>query len=119
MFVWPANFTAPEFCDSLERMQAKKRTVKGTNQAGKIDLTAIRHVVRALHVFPKSDGWVVTASGAHQFTQQFSSKEEALHFGESAARKKGTALIIHERDGKITDVDPHGSPTDRPRARNH
>jgi hypothetical protein len=100
-------------------MQVKKRTVKGAAQSGKIDLAAIRHVVRALHVVPKSDGWLVTASGAHQFTQQFSRKEDAVHFGESAARKKGTALIIHERDGRITDVDTHGSHADRPRARNH
>jgi hypothetical protein len=99
-------------------MNAKKRTVKGTNQAGKIDLTAIRHAVRALHVFPKSDGWVVTASGAHQLTQQFSSKEEAVHFGESAARRKGTALIIHERDGRIKDIETDESPSNTTMSRN-
>jgi len=100
-------------------MQAKKRTVKGVSQTGKIDPTAIRHVVRALHVVPQPDGWLVTASGADQPPQQFSRKEDAVLFGESTARKKGTSLIIHERDGKITDVTTHESSSEPSWARNH
>lgn len=100
-------------------MQAKKRTVKGTTQTGKIDLTTIRHVVRALHVVPQSDGWVVTASGADQPTQQFARKEDAVQFGESVAKRKRTSLIIHGRDGKIQDIDAYGSDPISPGDRNH
>jgi hypothetical protein len=85
-------------------MQAKKRKVKPATQTGKIERTKIRHVVRAMHVVPKSGGWVVTGSGAGQPTQQFSRKEDAVQFGESVARRKRTSLIIHGRDGKVQDI---------------
>jgi hypothetical protein len=113
------KFTAPTICGNLQLMQAKKRKVKATTQTGKIDLTKIRHVIRALHVVPKSGGWVVTASGAGQPTQQFSRKQDAVQFGESVAKRKRTSLIIHGRDGKIEDVDSYGSAPFPPRDRNH
>jgi hypothetical protein len=100
-------------------MHAKKRKLKATTQTGKIDLTRIRHVVRALHVVPRSGGWVVTASGAGQPTQQFSRKDDAVQFGESVARRKRTSLIIHGRDGKIKDIDAYGADPLPPRDRNH
>jgi len=100
-------------------MQAKKRKVKAATQTGKIDLTRIRHVIRALHFVPKSGGWVVTASGAGQPTQHFSRKEDAVQFGESVAKRKRTSLIIHGRNGKIQDIDAHGADPLPPRNRNH
>jgi hypothetical protein len=113
------KFTERTICGNLRLMQAKKRKVKATTQTGKIDLTRIRHVVRALHVVPKSGGWVVTTSGAGQPPQQFSRKEDAVQFGESVARRKRTNLIIHGRDGKIQDIDAYGSDPIPPRDRNH
>lgn len=100
-------------------MQAKRRKVKATTQTGKIDLTKIRHVVRSLHVVPKSGGWVVTAGGAGHPARQFSRKEDAVQFGQSVARRKRTGLIIHGRDGKIQDIDVNGSDPMPPRDRNH
>ena len=100
-------------------MQVRKRKIKATTQTGKIALRKIRHVVRALHVVPKSDGWVVTTSGADHATQNFSRKEDAIQFGESLARRKRTGLIIHGRDGKIQDLDNYGSDPIPPRDRNH
>jgi hypothetical protein len=100
-------------------MQAKKRKVKATTQTGKIDLTRIRHVIRALHVVPKSGGWVVTASGADQPTQQFTRKEDAVQFGESVAKRKRTGLIIHGRDGKIQDIAAYRADPLPPRDRSH
>ena len=100
-------------------MQAKKRKVKAATQTGKIDLARIRHVVKALHVVPKSGAWVVTASGASQPTQQFSRKEDAVQFGESVAKRKRTSLIIHGRDGKIQDIGAYGTDPLPPRDRNH
>jgi hypothetical protein len=100
-------------------MQARKRKVKATSQTGKIELTKIRHAVRAFHVVPKSGGWVVTASGANHPSQQFSRKEDAVLFGESVARQKKTGLIIHGRNGQIQDLDTYGSDPIPPRNRNH
>jgi hypothetical protein len=100
-------------------MQMRKRKVKATTQTGKIALGKIRHVVRALHVVPKSGGWVVTATGAGHPTQEFSRKEDAVQFGQSVAKKKKTGLIVHGRDGKIQDFDGYASDPIPPRNRNH
>lgn len=114
-----AKFAEPTKYVSLRLMQAKKRKVKAATQTGKIGLIKIRHVIRALHVVHKSGGWVVTASGAGQPTQQFSRKEEAVQFAESAAKRKRTSLIIHGRNGKIQDIDAHAADPLPPRNRNH
>jgi len=100
-------------------MQAKKRKVRAATQIGKIDLTRIRHVIRALHVVPKSGGWVVTASGAGQPTQQFVRKEDAVQFGELVAKRKRTSLIIHGRNGKIQNIEANGADLLPPRNRYH
>ena len=100
-------------------MQAKKRKIKDTTQTGNIDLTKIRHVIRALHVVPKSGGWVVTTSGAGQPSQQFSRKEDAVQFGESVAKRQKTSLIIHGRNGTIQDIDAPPADPLPPRNRNH
>lgn len=117
--VSPSKFTEPTKCGSLRIMQAKKRKVKATTRTGKIDLTRIRHVIRSLHVVPKSGGWLVTAIGAGQPTQQFSRKEDAIQFGELVAKRKRTSLIIHGRDGKINDIDAYRAHSLPPRDRNH
>jgi hypothetical protein len=98
-------------------MYSKKRTLKTPAQSGKIARSRIRHVVRALHVVPQADGWVVTASGAAAPTRQFSRKEEAVEFGDSVARRRRTGLIIHGRDGRIQEVASYGADPFPPRER--
>ncbi len=100
-------------------MQAKKRKIKAASQTGNIELTKIRHVISALHVVPKSGGWVVTTSGAGQPTQEFTRKEDAVQFGESVAKRNRTSLIIHGRNGKIQDIDTRAADPLPPRSRNH
>jgi hypothetical protein len=68
---------------------------------------------------PKSDGWVVTTSGAEHVTQQFPGKEDAIEFGESVAKRKKTSLIVHQRDGRIEQVDSYGSDPFPARDRKH
>lgn len=104
---------------NLPFMQAKKRTLKAPTKTGKIQRSRIRTVIKALHVLPKSDGWVVTTSGAERLTQQFPSKQDALAFGESVAKRKKTSLIVHRRDGRIEHVDSYGADQLPPRDRNH
>jgi hypothetical protein len=100
-------------------MQVKKRTLKAPTKTGKIQRSRIRHVIKALHVVPKSDGWVVTTSSAEPLTQQFPTKQDALEFGESVAKKKKTSLIVHRRDGRIEQAGSYGADSFPPRDRNH
>jgi Uncharacterized protein conserved in bacteria (DUF2188) len=100
-------------------MEAKKRTLKAPTKTGKIQRSRIRTVIKALHVMPKSNGWVVTTSGAEPLTQQFPRKQDALEFGESVAKQKRTSLIVHRRDGRIEQVDSYGAGPFPPKDRNH
>ncbi|MGH7832709.1 MAG: DUF2188 domain-containing protein [Candidatus Binatia bacterium] len=99
-------------------MQAKKRTLKAPTKTGKIQRSRIRTVIKALHVMPKSDGWMVTTSGPRRLTQQFPDKQEAVEFGESVAKRQKTSLIVHGRDGRIEQVDSYGADPFPPRDRN-
>ena len=112
-------FTVTKRYGTLRFMQAKKRTVKAPTKTGKIQRSRIRTVIKALHVMPKSDGWVVTTSGAEPLTQQFPRKQDALEFGESVAKQKKTSLIVHRRDGRIEHVDSYGADPFPPKDRNH
>jgi hypothetical protein len=76
-------------------------------------------VIKALHVIPKPDGWVVTTSGVEPLVQQFPRKQDAVEFGESVAKRKKTSLIVHGRDGRIEQVDSYGADPFSPRDRNH
>jgi hypothetical protein len=100
-------------------MHTKKRTVKAPTKTGKIQRSQIRSVIKALHVMPKPDGWVVTTSGAEHLTQQFPRKQDAVEFGESVAKRNKTSLIVHRRDGRIEQVDSYGADPLPPRDRNH
>jgi hypothetical protein len=98
-------------------MQTKKRTLKAPSKTGKIQRSQIRSAIKALHVVPKSDGWVVTTSGAEQLAQEFPKKQDAVEFGESVAKRNKSSLFVHRRDGKIEQVDSFGSDPLPPRVR--
>ena len=95
-------------------MQAKKRSLKTPTKSGKLKRSHIRTVVKALHIVPKSQGWVVTTTGDQRLTQEFPNKQDAVEFGQSIAKQNKSSLIVHGRDGKIRQVDPFPA-----RDRNH
>lgn len=97
-------------------MQAKKRTLKAPTETGKIPPGEIRVAVRAVHVLPKSGGWVVRKSGEGRLTQQFPSERAALEFARSVGKRQRAQLIIHGRDGRIKQVDSYGPDPSPPRA---
>lgn len=61
------------------------------------------------HVVPNgSGGWAVKNSGALRASKTFDTQQQAISYGKDAARKGGTELYIHGRDGTIKDKRSYG-----------
>ena len=54
-------------------------------------------------------GWAVRQSGASRASKTFSKQGDAENFARNAARKEGSEVFIHRRDGTIRDVDSYRS----------
>ena len=61
------------------------------------------------HVVPSSQGgWDVRRGGADRAAGHFDYKADAVDRGRQISRNAGTALKIHNRDGRIGQSDSHG-----------
>ena len=61
------------------------------------------------HVVPNSEGrWRVLRSGAARATRVFESKEDAVGFAKTRAKKAHADVYVHRRDGTIQERDSYG-----------
>lgn len=68
------------------------------------------------HVVPSpSGGWAVKNSGAVRASKTFDTQQQAVGYGREAAKKSGTELYIHGRDGTIKDKRSYGNDPMPPR----
>lgn len=56
------------------------------------------------HVIKHQSGWVVKSSGSVRATKVFSTQSDAISVARNFAKKSGTAIVIHGKDGKIRDI---------------
>ena len=62
------------------------------------------------HVVPNPEGgWDVKRGGGEKASRHFETKQEAIDGGREISRNQGTELIIHNRDGRISQSDSHGN----------
>ena len=62
------------------------------------------------HVVPNPEGgWDVKRGGGEKASRHFETKQEAIEGGREISRNQGTELIIHNRDGRISQSDSHGN----------
>jgi len=62
------------------------------------------------HIVPNSDGgWDVKRDGAERVSGHFDTKKEAVDRGRQISQNQNTELVIHNRDGKISNSDSHGN----------
>lgn len=62
------------------------------------------------HVVPNpSGGWSVKSSGAARASKSFDTQQKAISYGRDSAKKSGTELYIHGRDGTIKNKNSYGS----------
>jgi len=68
------------------------------------------------HVVPNSNkGWCVKTENAKKASRCFTTKKEAIDYAREVSRKQKTELIIHNKDGKISQKDSHGNDPFPPR----
>ncbi len=53
------------------------------------------------HIIPKGNQWIVKKAGVDVPSQVFGSQQEASNYAKSAALNQGTAVFIHDLDGRI------------------
>lgn len=63
------------------------------------------------HVVPSDSGWAIKSSGSKKATKVFSTQKDAIEAARGIARRQGSELLIHGRDGKIREKNTYG--TDR------
>jgi uncharacterized protein YdaT len=62
------------------------------------------------HVVTNSGGgWDVKRNGADKASAHFDTKQEAINRGRDISRNQGTELVVHNRDGIISNSDSHGN----------
>jgi Uncharacterized protein conserved in bacteria (DUF2188) len=68
------------------------------------------------HVVPSgTGGWAVKNSGATRASRTFETQQQAVTYARDAAKKGGTELYIHGRDGTIKDKRSYGNDPMPPR----
>ena len=63
---------------------------------------------RNQHVVPHPNGWAVKPEGGPGPSSVHHTQQEAIDRAREIARKQGTELLIHGRNGRIRERDSHG-----------
>jgi hypothetical protein len=65
---------------------------------------------KSRHVVPNSGGgWDSKKSGSERASKHFDTKKEAENYSRELAKKEGSELFIHGKDGKIQRKDSFGN----------
>ena len=60
------------------------------------------------HVVPHGNGWAVKGEGNSRATVITNTKREAIDRAREISRNQNTELVIHNRNGQISQKDSHG-----------
>ena len=61
------------------------------------------------HVVPsKNNGWKVKGEGNTKATKHFDTKKPAIDYARKISNTQKSELIIHNKDGRISQKDSHG-----------
>jgi hypothetical protein len=61
------------------------------------------------HVVPSRGGWAVFRSGASRASRVFETRYAAVTYARGLARKEGSVLYVHDRDGTVRHRDSYAS----------
>jgi hypothetical protein len=63
------------------------------------------------HVVPSSSGgWAVRNSGSVRASKTFVTQQQAIGYARDAAKKAGSELYVHGRDGTVQQKSSYGAP---------
>jgi hypothetical protein len=62
------------------------------------------------HVVPNPDGgWDIKKSGGQKSLKHFEKKQDAVDHAREISRNQNSELVIHNKDGEISQKDSHGN----------
>ena len=64
---------------------------------------------KQVHVVPSDGGWKVVRPNATRASGVFGKKDEAVSRAKGLAKKDGSSVVTHRRDGRITGVKSYKS----------
>ena len=68
------------------------------------------------HVVPNPDGgWDVKRNNVGRASAHTDTKDQAVHIGRTISQNQKTELVIHNKNGKISNPDSHGNDPCPPR----
>lgn len=68
------------------------------------------HVVASIN-----GGWSVRTTGSGRAEKIFVTKDEAVRYGRQVARHRGSELVIHRKDGLVSERSSYGNDPNPPR----
>lgn len=60
------------------------------------------------HVVPNGGRWAVRTAGAKRASKTFDTQQEAIESARDKARRDGSELYVHGRDGRIRERSSYG-----------
>lgn len=72
-----------------------------------------------VHVVPHEEGWAVKREGAKRASSVHGTKAPATEAGRKTAKAEKVELVIHNKDGKISDKDSYGNDPNPPKDKKH
>lgn len=61
-----------------------------------------------VHVVKHPAGWAVTKEGSGRASKITDTQKQAIDAGRRAAKREGSELVVHGRDGRIREKDSFG-----------
>ena len=71
------------------------------------------------HVTPKGNEWQVKGAGNEKATKVVPTQKQAIEIAKEIAKRQGTEVVIHGKDGKIRDKDSYGNDPVPPADKKH
>jgi protein-tyrosine-phosphatase len=72
-----------------------------------------------IHVVPHGDEWAVKSEGTEKPLKVTKTKKEAVEIAREKAKKRSSELIIHKKDGKISQKESYGNDPCPPKDKEH
>jgi hypothetical protein len=70
-----------------------------------------------VHVVPHADGWAVKIEGNGRASSVHNTKSDALDAGRERAKQDHVEVVIHNKNGRISDSDSYGNDPHPPKDR--
>jgi hypothetical protein len=70
-----------------------------------------------IHVVPHAEGWATRKEGASRAGGVYPTKATAEQHGRDQAKREHVELVIHNKNGRISDSDSYGNDPNPPKDR--